>query len=417
MKLTQIASIMNSVFVPNEFGGDSTQSYATIAEDLSNVVDVGTKINDLTSSEFLDYAQKLAVGVIRTYFDGRRIGESSFGLEMDGEEYGGAIQRVKAKLRNMKDSHVLDLVSVNDDADAPSYLDGHYYGMTFDARVYEKTVSGKVVNSISEEKTKKMFTTRQGVIDWFGFIDANVANTIENDMNQLAKSVIRKFILNCDDGNRRINLIPLYNTLHSLTPGTDAGAITLSNWAISEDFKLFCQSVIIRLKKAMREYNDKYNDGSVPTFTPESDVRVLLIDEFATAIDFAQSSVYHKELTDVGEYRTIGFFQNPSRSLLESISTTSKGDKIVETVPVTGGEVGATTTKTISYIVGCIYDKYTMGIVETLQYTSVENVGAEGFVNYHHHIARNYWVDPRSAGLILCLDAEPSANAETKKKK
>lgn len=418
MKNTQIATIMNSVFVPNEFGGDATASYATIAEDLSNVVDVGKKLADMSGNEFLDYTEKLAVGVVRTYFDGRRIGESSFGLEMDAEEYGGVVQRVKAKLRNMKDSHVLDLVSVNDDEDAPSYFDGHFYGMTFDARIYEKSVSGKVVNSISEEKTKKMFTTRDGVIEWFAFIDANVANTIENDLNQLAKAVIRKFILMCDDGNRRVNLISLYNTLRGLTPGTDAGAITLTNWADSENFKLFCQSVIIRLKKAMREYNTRYNDGSVPTFTPDSDVRVLLLDEFATALDFAQSSVYHRELTDVGEYRTIGFLQNPSTSLLESLSTTSKGDKIVETVPDTSSDVAnATTTKTVSYIVGMIYDKMAMGITQKLRLTTVEPVGAEGFVNYHHHITRDYWVDPRGAGLILCLDAEPTPNAETKKKK
>lgn len=414
MKLNQIATIMNSVFVPNQFGGDPEAAYATIAEDLSNVVDFGTKLSDLSGNEFLDFTKKLAVGVVRTYFDGRRIGESSFGLEMDGEEYGGIIQRVKAKLRSMKDSHVLDLISVNDDPAAPSYLDGHYYGMNFDSKIFEKTVAGKVVHSISEEKTKKMFTSRQGVIDWFGFVDSNVANTIENDLNQLAKSVIRGFILNCDDGNRRINLIPMYNTLRGLAP-TDTGFITLVNWADSENFKLFCQSVIIRLKKAMREYNDKYNNGDVPTFTPESDIRVLLLDEFAVALDFAQSSVYHKELTDVGEYRTIGYFQNPSRDLLESLGTSSKGDKIVETVD--DGE-GGTEEKTVSYIVGAVYDKYAMGITQKLDFTSVEPVGSEGFVNYHHHIARSYWIDDRNAGVILCLDTEPSTEVtKTTRKK
>lgn len=408
MKNSQIATIINEVMIPNQFGGDPDNSYVTIAEDLKNVVDMGKAINALSSSEFLDYTQKLAVGVVRTYFDGRRIGESSFGLEMDGEEYGGIIQRVKAKLRSVKDSHALDLVSINDDSSAPSYFDGHFYGQIFDTRLYEQSVSGKVVHSISEEKTKKMFTTRQGVIDWFGFIDANVANTIENDMNQLAKSVIRKFALTCANGNRRINLIPMYNDLRGLHSG-DAGFITLSNWKDSENFKLFCQEIIIRLKKKMREFNDVLNDGSVPTFTPEEDVRVLLLDEFGTAVDFAQSSVYHKELTDIGQYRTIGYLQNPSRSLMESISTTSKGDKIVETVP-DPTDPTKTVSQTVSYIVGIVYDKYTMGIVQRLNFTSVEPVGAEGFVNYHHHFTRDFWVDPRNAGVLLCLDAEPTPN-------
>lgn len=403
---TQISSIINGVMIPNQFGGDSENSYVTIAEDLRNVVDAGTALNALSSSEFLDYTQKLAVGVLRTYFDGRRIGESSYGIEMDSQEYGGIIQRVKARLLKMKDSHALDLISVNDDSSAPSYLDGHFYGMDFDVKLYEKSVSGKVVNSISEEKTRKMFTTEQGVIDWFGFIDANVANTIENDLNQLSKAVIRKFILNASNGSRRINLIPMYNTLRGYT-STDAGYISLDNWKDSENFKLFCQEIIIRLKKKMREYNEVLNDGTVPTFTPEEDVRVLLLDEFGTAVDFAQSSVYHKELTDIGEYRTIGFWQSPSHSIIESISTTSASDKIKET-ETDPTDTTKTITTNVSYVVGCIYDKYAMGIVQRLRFTSVEPVGAEGFVNYHHHITRDYWVDPRNAGIILCLDAEPT---------
>lgn len=403
----QIATIINETMIPNQFGGDPDHSYVTIAEDLRDVVDLGKAVNALSGNEFLDYTQKLVVGVLRTYFDGRRIGESSFGIEMDGQEYGGAIQRVKAKLRNMQASHLLDPVSINDDSSAPSYHDGHFYGQTFDVKLYETTVSGKVVNSISEEKTKKMFTTSQGVIDWFGFVDATIANTIENDLNNLSKSVIRKLILACSNGSRRINLIPMYNDLRGLHSG-DAGYITLTNWKDSENFKLFVQEIIIRLKKKMREYNNVLNDGSVPCFTPENDERVLLLDEFATAIDFAQSSVYHKELTSIGEYRTIGAWQNPSHSIMESISTTSKADKIVET-ETDPTDPTKTVSTTVSYVVGILYDKYAMGIVQRARLTTVEPVGAEGFTNYHHHISRDLWVDTRCAGVILCLDAEPSA--------
>jgi hypothetical protein len=194
-------------------------------------------------------------------------------------------------------------------------------------------------------------------------------------------------------------LIPYFNTKFGLTG--DA-AVTLDNWEANETFKLFCQKLIIRLKKAMREYNKKFNDGTIETFTPEEDIRVLLLTDFALALDFAKSSVYHEELTSIGEYETLDFWQNPGLDLLEEISTTSNFDKILET----DGAEEPTETK-ISYVVGLIRDKYAAGIVQKLDYTSVEPVGAEGFTNFHHHIARQYWVDDRNASVLLCLDAEP----------
>ena len=81
---------------------------------------------------------------------------------------------------------------------------------------------------------------------------------------------------------------------------------------------------------------------------------------------------------------------------------TSNFDKILET----DGKAEPTLTK-ISYLVGIIRDKDAAGIVQKLDFTSVEPVGSEGFYNIHHHVARNHWVDDRSASIILCLDAEP----------
>lgn len=401
MELKQYAQILNEVFVPNEFGNPDDESTpgALIAENLDGIVDVGKKLANLRSADFMDYMQQIAVGVVKTYFDGRRYTAPSFGLEFTAEEYGGAIQRVKARRMKMQNSAILNPVSVYDDPNAPSYLDGHYYGAPVDAKLYTQDVAGKLVSSLSEEKLRKMVTSRQGWIDLMALLEANKENTLNDDMAQLSMSVLRKIIVQAADGSRRINLIPYFNTKFNLTG--DA-AVTLTNWEANETFKLFCQKLIIRLKKAMRMYNKRFNNGDIETFTPEDDIRVLLLSDFALALDFAKSSVYHEELTSIGEYETVEYWQNPGLNMLEEISTTSNFDKILET---DGAEI-PTETK-ISYVVGLIRDKYSAGIVQKLDYTSVEPVGAEGFTNFHHHIARQFWVDDRNASVLLCLDAEP----------
>jgi len=401
MELKQYAQILNEVFVPNEFGNPDDESTpgALIAENLDGIVDVGKKLADLRSADFMDYMQQIAVGVVKTYFDGRRYNAPSFGLEFTAEEYGGAIQRVKARRMKMQNSAILNPVSVYDDQNAPSYHDGHYYGAPVDAKLYTQDVAGKLVSSVSEEKLRKMVTSRQGWLDLLALLEANKENTLNDDMAQLSKSVLRKVIVQAANGSRRINLIPYFNAKFNLEG--DA-AVTLDNWEANETFKLFCQKLIIRLKKAMREYNKRFNDGSIETFTPEDDIRVLLLSDFALALDFAKSSVYHDELTSIGEYETVEFWQNPGTDMLEEISTTSNFDKILET----DGAAVPTETQ-ISYVVGLIRDKYAAGIVQKLDYTSVEPVGAEGFTNFHHHIVRQYWVDDRNASVLLCLDAEP----------
>lgn len=405
MELKQFATILNDVFVPNEFGNPdaSPTPGVIIAEDLSGIVDVGKKLADLKSGDFMDYMKQIAVGVVSTFFDGRSYRSSTYGLEFQAEEYGGAIQRVKARRMKMQDSHILNPVSVYDDPSAPSYHDGHFYGAPIDAKLYTEDVAGKLVSSVSEEKLRKMVTTRQGWIDLLALLESNKENTLMDDLNQLAKSVIRKLIAIADAGNRRINLIPMYNTYRDYQVG-DAGFITIDNWSGSEDFKLFCQKIIIRLKKAMREYNKRFNDGSIETFTPAEDIRVILLSDFGTELDFAKSNVYHTELISSGEYEEIEFWQNPGLDLIDLVSETSNFDKIVESYT---DDKQVTTTVTTSYCVGLIMDKYAGGIVQKLDYTSVEPVGAEGFTNFHHHIARQFWIDDRNANVILCLDAEP----------
>lgn len=404
MQLTQIATLLNTVMVPNMFADNSG---TTIAEDLRNVVDLGKPVSALSKSEFLDYAQKLAVGVVRTFFDGRQIGASTYGLEMDSLEYGGAVQRVKGKLLPAMSSAALNPVSYYDDNSAPSYIDGHAYFPQFDTSLFDTDVAFKVVHSTSEEKFKKMFNDRQGVIDWFAFVETIVSNSFENQMNQLAKAVIRKMALVADAGSRRVNLIPAFNTAMGFIT-TDPGYVTLATWDQSEAFKLFAQKVIIRLKKAMREYNKKFNNGTVPTFTPEADIRTILLSDFATSLDFANSSVFHKELVETGSYYEIEFFQDPSSSMIEFIGTNSKMDKIKET-ETDPTDPTKTVTTTLSYIVGLIYDKYAAGITTIMNDVGVEPVGAELFFNFHHHFGRKYFVDDRNACILICLDAEPSA--------
>ena len=403
MTLTQIASLLNSTIVPNIFGQgeDVSHNPITIAEDLRNVVDIGTAIANLSANDLKDYLNQLVVGVYDTYCDTRSYKDETYDLFMDEIEYGGAIQRVKAKLLSASDTAILSLDNANNPAGGSGYeidyTDGHYWGTEWSDKIYTKDIAFKIKYSISTEMFKKSFTSAAGVQKLIAMIEANVDNTLRVELNGLARGILRKLILSASAGSRTISLITVYNTKHGYT-SSDPGYVSLSTWSSDENFKLFCQTLILELRKYMTDMNEKYNDGSVPCFSPESDTRCVLLTEFAAELDVALGSVYHKELVEgTGAYRTINYWQNGTKDLIPYIKSGSLHDQIVEVT----ADVGDPTT--INHVVGVIYDKYSAFLTNKLDKTTSKYVPEEDFTTFFHHIAKSAAIDTRNCAVALLL--------------
>lgn len=398
MTLTQIATLLNEKIVPNVFGdGKSGATPITIAEDLRNVVDLGTALADLSAGDLKNYMNDLVVGVFDTFVDTRAYKDETYDLFISDIEYGGAIQRIKAKLLSASDTAILALTPAA--SSGPDYTDGKFYGTEWDDKIYTKDVAFKIKYSISTEMFKKSFTSAAGVQKLIAMIEANVDNTLRVELNGLARGILRKLILSAYTGSRTIALMTVYNTKNGYT-SSDAGYVDLTTWAQDERFKLFCQTLILELRKYITDMNDKYNDGSVPCFSPESDSRCVLLTEFAAELDVALSSVYHKELVEgLGAYRTINYWQNGTKDIIPYIKSGSMHDQIVE---VTSDTQGSETT-TINHVVGVIYDRYSAFLTNKLDKTTSKYVPEEDFTTFFHHVAKSCAIDPRNTSVALLL--------------
>lgn len=397
MTLSQIATLLNNVIVPNVFGaGESSGTPITIEEDLRNVVDLGTALGSLSAADLKDYMAKLAVGVFDTFCDSRNYKDETYDLFISDVEYGGAIQRVKAKLLSASDTAILTLVDAANSG--PDYTDGKFYGTDWDDRVYTKDVAFKIKYSISTEMFKRSFTSIAGVQKLIAMIEANVDNTLRVELNGLARGILRKLILAAYSGGRKIELITAYNTKFSYTV-SDPEYVTLANWSNQDRFKIWCQTLILELRKYITDMNDKYNDGTVPCFSPEEDTRCVLLTEFAAELDVALGSVYHREMVEgTGAYRTINYWQNGTVDLIPQIASGSLHDQIVETIADSG-----TTTATIDHVVGVIYDRYTAFLTNKLVKTTEKYVPEEDFTTMFHHVVKSCAIDTRNTGIVLLL--------------
>ena len=397
MTLSQIATLLNNTIVPNIFGDgeDVSHNPITIAEDLRNIADLGTAVANLSGAELKSYLGDLVVGIFKIYVDTRSYKDETFGLMLEDEaEYGGAIARIKAQLLEASDSAILNPVPAA--SSGPDYHDGKFYGTSLDERIYSKDIIFKVKYSISTEKFKKACTSAAEMSKLVAIVEANVDTTIKNELNGLARAGIRRLILSAYQGNRYIPLFTKYNTEMGFT-SSDPGYVSLTTWKNDENFKIWCQTTIMNLKQYLTDINDKYNDGSVPCFTPESDLRILALTEFGTALDTALSTVYHDTMVDgLGEYRKINYWQNGTKEMLPSVGSGSLHDQVVE-------QTGDATTVTIDHIAMVLYDKYSVFMTEKLEKTTSEYVGAEDFTTFFHHIAKSLALDTRNSAIVLTL--------------
>lgn len=397
---TKIAQIINEVMLPNIFGGDSTNSYATITEDLRNVVDVGTKIADMDANTLKDINGKFAIGVVNEFLPTIPMADVSFGLNLSSQEYAGVLQRVKSRFTKTYDTPILSLEDYNADSTSPDYNDGHYYGVPFDARLITKATSFMIPYSIPVEMFKKSFMSKEGVLSLVSLIENSVTNTLVAEVSDLARAVLRKLILSANS-SRKIQLITLYNTEFGFSSGDD-GFVSLTTWKNDINFKLWCQETIIRLKRALMDYNTKYNDGTVETRTDMADIRTTLLNEFATALDFANANVYNRDVTNIGEYYTTNFWQNSSHDLLPVIKSGSTHDQIKERVKDAGVGVSDDVV-TVDHVVGLIYTKYSGGIREILNKTTTDYIAKGDFNQFFHHVGKEHFIDERESCISLVL--------------
>ena len=379
MKLTQIATLLNNTLVPN-FLGEAT----TISEDLSNVVELGTALADLDGDEVKNFAGDFIVGVARNLFDTRRYAGETYGLMNDAREYGGIIQRVKTKLLGATDSPIWTLESGQD------YFDGKYYGVETDVKIYSKDAAFQVKNSIPTEMFKQYFTSADGVREFVAIIESTVDNTITLELNALAKTTLQQLIATAAS-DRTVALLDMYNDRAGLSGGD---ALTADDALHNAPFLRWAAETIVRLRDMLQDYNEKYNDGTLPTFTPAEDLRVTLLTEFARAIEFnMEADTFHNDIVSVGQYNKINFWQNASTSLLPSLGTTAE----VKT------NVGESDPVTVSNVVGLIYDRYAAGITARLDKITAQYIANGDYTTYFHHIANSRFIDTRNAALVLRL--------------
>lgn len=384
----QIATTLNTVIMKNEIVGSGwTQQ---IAEDLSNIVEFGKSLTNVTKENLLNFKQNLVAQISNDYVI-RKLEKKFFGLSKSRSDFRVALQRImSAGLIEATDSHMNNLSWSN----GKDWHDGKYYGADLDSTIYTDTVNFKIPYSLSENEWNEAFESAEQITMLFSLIATNVESSITSKMNALSKRLLVAIIDNCEKATtpRRVKLVTEFNNIYN------AGGDPLTFDTIVKDrnlhakFNAFVKATINELRGYTSEPNYIYNDGSVVTWTPKEKIKCVLLNKFTSDIEYITDPIDYHEKDMPVSYETINGWQTTGKDIFKTYED-------VATI-VIDGEASDTT---YSNVVGVIFDIDGAGMEIIQNKVTKEYVGSEDFTNYFHHMSIRNFVDTRLSSIVLEL--------------
>ena len=378
MQITQVYDILNTI--TQEILGESV----VVAEDLSNVVDVGRAFENLENG--LDnYVRKLQDHIGKVVFVDRVYRGRAPRVLMDGWEYGSIMEKVRADLPDAEENESWEL------QDGASYDPNIFTAPKISVKFFNKRITFEIPISITERQVKSSFSNATQLNAFYSMIQTAIENSMTVKLDSLIMRTINAGIAetihsefpagsgyNAASGVRAVNLLYLYN--NTLPQG--ATALTVADAIHDPDFIRFAAYQMGLYSDRLEIISTLFNIGETEKFTPKDRQHFILLSEFKRAADvFLQSDTFHDEFTRLPDAESVAYWQGSGTDY--AFASTSK---ISVTTPLQH-------TVEIGGVLGVIFDRDTLGVSNLdRRVTTNYNPKAE-FWNEWHKADAGYFLD------------------------
>lgn len=378
MTMTQVYQILNTI--TQEILGDS----AIVAEDLSNIVDIGKAYANAGSLD--NYVRALNDHIGKMVFVDRVYGGRAPSVLMDGWEYGSILEKVRGELPAATENESWEL------QDGQSYDPNVFYKPVVSVKFFNDRVTFEVPVSFTERQVKSAFSSAVQMNAFMSMIRTNVENSLTVKVDSLIMRTINAGIgetLHDEftngtytgvSGVKAVNLLYLYNDKY----GT---SLTAAKAIADPAFIRFASYMIKNYIRRMQDMSKLFNIGGTAKFTPADRMHVVMLDEFKNAADVYLYDGLNQFNTEnirlPANMETVSYWQGSGLSY--DFADTSK----ISIKTPSGDAVTATG------IIGVIFDRDTLGVTNVdSRVTTNYNPKAEFFNEWHK----------RDAGYFLDLD-------------
>lgn len=385
MQVTQIYTILNDIML--EVTGQPTEGEdpaVIVNEDLSNVVDIGTSI---FSNNWRDnYVKSMINRIGREVFVDRSYSGFAPSILKDAWEYGSIMSKTRCKIFDAKLNPSWSLTA------GETVNQFEFTPPTVYQKFYNKKVAWQIDCSFTEVQLKESFTSAQALNRFYSMIESRIAQSMTIYTDSLIMRTIINFIgEKIHASNGVIDLLAGFNAGLS-TPITAAQA--MRNKEFMRYAALTISLYVDRLRAPSVNFNIMDGDDTNVTFTPKDFAHLVIHSDLAKSMEvYLQSDTYHDELVKIGEYETVPFWQSQGSSY--DLPTTSQIDIKIAS--------DNTTTVKRNYIVGLLFDRDAMGVLnDNRRTTSAYNANGEYWTNFYK-VDTSYFNDLAENGIIFVL--------------
>lgn len=397
MTAQQIYQLMNNV--TSEVLGKT----GLVAEDLSNVVDVGTEVFNASAVD--NYVKTLVNHIGKVVFVNRPYSGKIPSVLMDSWEFGSVLEKISCDTPEATENESWDLV------DKQEYKQDIFYKPTVSAKFFNSKVTFEVPMSFTEKQVKESFSNAAQLNGFISMIYNAVDRSMTIKIDSLVMRTINSMIaqtLNADktaftggygtaSTARCVNLLKLYNDKFFPATGSTAnpGALTAAKAIYDPDFIRFASYTMGVYVDRLASISTLFNVGSKDRFTDANNLHVIMLSDFAKGADvYLQSDVRHNEMTRLPNYETVPYWQGSGKNY-EFDSTSAINVKI-----------DTSTTVEIDGIVGVMFDRDALGVSNLdRRVTTAYNAKAEFFNNYYKFDA-GYFNDTNENFVVFFVSDE-----------
>lgn len=373
MEVSQVYQFVNDAAL------ESIGESILLAEDLSNVVDMGIAI--FNGEAFDKFVRSLVNHIGKVIFVNRPYRGSAPSVLMDAWEYGSVVEKICSEMPEAVETEDWELT------DGASYDPNVFHQPKAEAKFFNKMTTFEIDRSITERQVKQSFSsaTQLNAFVSMLFNEVEKALTLRNDAlimrtinNMIVETMYDQFeggAITGAGGPKAINLLARFNTQYSKN-------LNAAQAVLDPEFIRYAAYTMALYTDRLTRMSTLFNVGGKPRFTPKDLQHIVMLSEFRAAADvFLQSTTFHDEYTKLINAETVPFWQGSGTDY--AFTSTGKIDAVSA-----GGH-----TQTVTGVLGCIWDRDALGVMNfNSRVTTNYNPKAE-FTNYFYKRDARYFND------------------------
>lgn len=359
MKVTQLKEIVNTV-TGEVLGKDNL-----VAEDLSNLVDVG---NEIINTDNVDnYVKKLIDRIGKVIFVNRLYAGGVPSVLMDSWEFGSIVEKISADMPEADENDSWNL------QDGTTYSQDTFYQPKVSAKFFNNKVTFDVKLSFTTQQVKESFSSVNELNAFLSMLETGVKNSMTVKLDSLIMRTINNMTaqtLYKGQAMQKVNLLTGYNAL-------TGQQLTANKALLDKEFLKYASLVIKQYQARITKMSTLFNQGSKARFTNINDLHTVLLSDFADSAEvYLMSDTYHNDTVSLPQHETVPYWQGSGKAYAFTDTSTinvkiNDGTKTAKAVTQSG-------------IVGVMFDTNALGVSNLNQRTTTAyNARAEFYTNFY----------------------------------